>query len=159
MAGQVSPLDPWTQGGIQNRHAGPQGPPGSSGGRAWGSRLLSPPQDALLADTYVLRAVRTAGTSGTLYGTRAGGERTGFLLPSVIPRLPDTALLPGATTLGPGRPHPQPLLDPRARVGGPLGAVTPLHSPTTPHSWPRAPPRHAGAAASGEQQRWVNCES
>lgn len=53
-------------------------------------------------------------------------------------------------------PPPQGLAGPTL---GPVGAVTPLHSPTTPHSWPRAPPRHAGAAASGEQQHWVNCES
>ena len=39
-----------------------------------------------------------------------------------------------------------------------MGTVTPRHSMTTAHTWPRAPPRHAVAAASGEKQHWENCE-
>lgn len=75
----------------------------------------------------------------------------------VIPRLLGTALLPRATTSGRGRPHPQPLLDPLARVGGRVGTVTPLHSTTTLTPG-QGHPRHAGAATPGEKQPCVNCE-
>ena len=103
-----------------------------------GAACCLPHKDALSADAHVLRGVRTAGTSGTLYGTRAGGGRTGFLLPchptaswySSAPQghhLRAWQAPPSATS----RPFGQ-----SWRTGGDCD-TTSLYD--HPHSWPRAP--------------------
>lgn len=141
----------WTPVSIQNHHAGASGTLRIIWRMGLGeSPAVSPTRTPSQLTHMSSGESGQQGPQGLCTGPELG-EREQVPLPSVIPRLLAIALLPRATTAGAGRPHPRSLLDPLARAGGPVGAVTPRHSMTTPHTWPRAPPRHAVAAVSGEK--------
>lgn len=93
MAGKVPLLEPCTREGIQNRHDGLREPQDHYEEGPGNAVCCLPKGNPLSAHAHVLRGVRTAGTSATLYGIRAGRQRTGCPLSSVIPMV----LLPRAS--------------------------------------------------------------